>query len=324
MVEIKSIGLLTSGGDAPGMNAAIRAVTRIALQRGIRVVGVNHGYSGLVSGDFIELRAFSVSNIIQRGGTILKTARSAEFMTPEGRKKAAEQMQRIGLDALVLIGGDGTFQGGTVFHEEHGFPCVGIPSTIDNDLVGIDWTVGYDTAVNTAIYNIDKIRDTADALERTFYIEVMGRSSGFIALDVGLSCGAEYIAIPEIETKVEHLLELFKRQRATKRSNIIVVAENDETGGAMGLAKRVQEKNGQDYRVTILGHIQRGGSPTARDRILASRLGAFAVESLLSGHTNVMAGELGGKLCLTPMRDTWTFNKPIDASLVELAALLAM
>jgi 6-phosphofructokinase 1 len=315
---------LTSGGDAPGMNAAIRAVTRIALLNGLRVVGVRHGYAGLVNGDFIELRAFSVSNIIQRGGTILKTARCEEFHTPEGRAKAAEQMHRIGLDALVLIGGDGTFEGGTKFNEEHGFPVVGVPSTIDNDLVGIDWTIGYDTAVNTAIYNIDKIRDTADALERTFYIEVMGRSSGFIALDVGLSCGAEYIAIPEIETSIDVLLELFKRQRATKRSNIIIVAENEESTGAMSLAQRVKEANGIDYRVTILGHIQRGGSPTARDRILASKLGAAAVGALLEGKTCVMAGEVAGQICFTDMRETWENRKPIDSTLVELAALLAM
>ena len=265
------------------MNAAIRAVTRIALQRGLRVVGIRHGYSGLVNGDFIEMRAFSVSNIIQRGGTMLKTARSDEFRTPEGRSKAAEQMHRIGLDALVLIGGDGTFRGGTAFHEEHGFPCVGVPSTIDNDLVGIDWTVGYDTAVNTAIYNIDKIRDTADALERTFYIEVMGRSSGFIALDVGLSCGAEYIAIPETVTDIEVLLELFKRQRATKRSNIIVVAENDEEGGALGLAQKVRERNGMDYRVTILGHIQRGGSQLHAIEFWQANLGILLLRRFSKG-----------------------------------------
>jgi len=315
---------LTSGGDAPGMNAAIRAVTRIALLNGLRVVGVRHGYSGLVNGDFSELRAFSVSNIIQRGGTILKTARSEEFRTPEGRAKAATEMRRIGLDALVLIGGDGTFEGGSVFYEEHGFPVVGVPSTIDNDLVGTDWTIGYDTAVNTAIYNIDKIRDTADALERTFYIEVMGRSSGFIALDVGLSCGAEYIAIPEIETRIDVLLELFRRQRATKRSNIIVVAENEESSGALDLAQRVKRENGIDYRVTILGHIQRGGSPTARDRILASKLGAAAVQSLLDGKTCVMVGEVAGQICFTDMRTTWETSKPIDYTLVELAGLLAM
>jgi 6-phosphofructokinase 1 len=322
--EIKSIGVLTSGGDAPGMNAAIRAVTRVALGKGLRVVGVRHGYSGLVNGDFVELRAFSVSNIIQRGGTILKTARCEEFRTIDGRAKAATQMRRIGLDALVLIGGNGTFEGGTYFNHEHGFPCVGVPGTIDNDLFGIDYTVGYDTAVNTAIYNIDKIRDTADALERTFYIEVMGRSSGFIALDVGLSCGAEYIALPETETDLNVLLELFKRQRATKRSNIIVVAEGDEDGGALKLAQRVKERNGVDYRVTILGHIQRGGAPTARDRILASKLGAAAVQALLDGHSNVMAGEIGGKLVLSPMQNTWEMTKPIDASLLDLAAMLAM
>ena len=324
MKEIKTIGVLTSGGDAPGMNAAIRAVVRVGLHKGLRVVGLQHGYSGLIYGDFIEMRPFSVSNIIQRGGTMLKTDRSKEFRTPEGRKRAAEQMARIGLDALVLIGGDGTFTGGTVLSEEHGIPVVGIPATIDNDLYGTDYTIGYDTAVNTAIYNIDKIRDTADALERTFYIEVMGRATGFIALDVGLSCGAEYISIPETETKLEVLLELFARQRATKRSNIIIVAEGENEGSAIELAQRVKEANGMDYRVTILGHIQRGGSPTGRDRILASRLGADAVQALVEGEYGVMVGELGGKIHRTPISETWGKTKPINPELVALAELLAL
>ena len=321
---IKSIGVLTSGGDAPGMNAAIRSIVRVGLQRGLRVVGVHHGYSGLIAGDFIELRAFSVSNIIQRGGTMLKTDRCKEFRTPEGRQRAADQMRRIGLDALIILGGNGTFQGGAVFGEEHGIPIVGVPSTIDNDLYGTDWTIGYDTAVNTAIYNIDKIRDTADALERTFYIEVMGRATGFIALDVGLASGAEYISIPEKETKLEVLLELFNRQRATKRSNIIIVAEGEDEGGAMDLAQRVKAANGSDYRVTILGHIQRGGSPTARDRILASRLGWFAVDSLLAGEQSSMVGEINGKLVTTPLVESFTRSKEIDGTLIELSELLSM
>jgi 6-phosphofructokinase 1 len=321
---IKSIGVLTSGGDAPGMNAAIRSIVRVGLQRGLRVVGVQHGYSGLIGGDFMELRAFSVSNIIQRGGTILKTDRSQEFRTPEGRKRAAEQMRRIGLDALVLIGGNGTFRGGHLFSTEQNIPVIGVPSTIDNDLFGTDWTVGYDTAVNTAIYNIDKIRDTADALERTFYIEVMGRATGFIALDVGLASGAEYISIPEKETELEVLLELFNRQRVTKRSNIIIVAEGENEGGALDLAQRVKAANGMDYRVTILGHIQRGGSPTARDRILASKLGAFAVDSLMNGETRMMAGETNGRLVTVSLEESFTKQKPIDEDLIELSHLLAM
>jgi 6-phosphofructokinase 1 len=306
------------------MNACIRAVTRTALSRGLRVVGILHGYSGLLSGSMSELKAFSVSNILQHGGTILKTARCEEFETIEGRNRAADMMEKFRLDALVVIGGNGTFQGASYFQDEHKYPVIGCPGTIDNDLYGTDWTIGYDTAVNTAIYNIDKIRDTADALERTFYIEVMGRSSGFIALDVGLSCGAEYISIPETETKIEVLLELFQKQRATKRSNIIIVAEGYEEGGALRLAQRIKEANGMEYRVTILGHIQRGGSPTARDRILASKLGSAAVDALLSGDTCVMMGETNGKLVRTPMHETWEKTKPIDQELLALSRLLAM
>ncbi len=306
------------------MNAAIRSIVRVGLQRGLRMVGVHHGYSGLIAGDFIELRAFSVSNIIQRGGTMLKTDRSKEFRTPEGRQRAADQMRRIGLDALIVLGGNGTFQGGHIFSTEHNIPIVGVPSTIDNDLYGTDWTIGYDTAVNTAIYNIDKIRDTADALERTFYIEVMGRATGFIALDVGLASGAEYISIPEKETKLEVLLELFNRQRVTKRSNIIIVAEGEDEGGAMNLAQRVKAANGMDYRVTILGHIQRGGSPTARDRILASRLGAFAVDTIIAGGRSTMVGEMNGHLETVPLIDSFTKSKTIDGALIELSDLLSM
>lgn len=304
------------------MNACIRAVVRAGLSRGIRMVGIRHGFQGLIRNDILELEAYSVSNIIQHGGTILKTARSEEFRTKEGRHIAAQQMDRMEIDALVIIGGNGSFMGGTVFNKEYGYPVVGCPGTIDNDLYGTDYTIGYDTAVNTALYNIDKIRDTADALERTFYIEVMGRSSGFIALDVGLSCGAEYIAIPESETEMEVLLELFRKQKATKRSNIIIVAEGKSNGGALELAERVKAVNGMDYRVTILGHIQRGGSPTARDRILASRLGAAAVDALLSGENAVMVGERGGQLALTPIHETWEKEKPIDQALIELSQLL--
>ncbi len=324
MQEIRAIGVLTSGGDSPGMNAAIRAVVRVGLAKGLRVVGLRHGFSGLVHADYTEMRASSVSNIIQHGGTILKTDRSKAFRTVEGRIRASSHMIKMGLDGLVLIGGNGTFEGGSIFSEEHGVPVVGIPATIDNDLSGTDYTIGYDTAVNTAIYNIDKIRDTADALERTFYIEVMGRATGFIALDVGLSCGAEYISIPERDARLDVLLALFDRQRATKRSNIIIVAEGENEGGALELAKRVKEANGMDYRVTILGHIQRGGSPTGRDRILASRFGAGAVQALLDGETSVMVGEMDGKIVRTPLRDTWEKTKPINRELLELSELLSL
>jgi 6-phosphofructokinase 1 len=287
------------------------------------MVGVRHGYSGLIHADFHELHAFSVSNIIQQGGTILKTDRSREFRTEEGRHVAAEQMRAHGIDALVLIGGNGTFTGGTYFGSEHSIPVIGIPATIDNDLYGTDFTVGYDTAVNTAIYNIDKIRDTAESLERTFYIEVMGRSTGFLALEVGLACGAEYIAIPEVETKLDVLLELFNRQRATKRSNLIVVAEGEEEGGAFHLAERVKQANGMDYRVTILGHIQRGGSPTARDRILASRMGSAAVDALLQGERCRMVGEVDGNIVLVPLEEAWQQSKQVDPELLKLSMVLA-
>jgi 6-phosphofructokinase 1 len=320
---IKSIGILTSGGDSPGMNAAIRALVRFGLQRGLRMIGVRHGYSGLIHADFHELHAFSVSNIIQQGGTILKTDRSKEFRTPEGRKLAAEQMRAHGIDALILIGGNGTFTGGTHFGSEHDIPIIGIPATIDNDLYGTDYTVGYDTAVNTAIYNIDKIRDTAESLERTFYIEVMGHSTGFLALEVGLACGAEYIVIPEVETDLDVLLELFNRQRATKRSNLIVVAEGDAEGGAFRLAERVKMANGMDYRVTILGHIQRGGSPTARDRILASRLGAAAIDALSRGERCKMVGEVDGHIVLVPLEEAWSRSKQVDPELLQLSLALA-
>lgn len=303
------------------MNACIRAVVRAGINRGIRMVGIRHGYQGLIKNDVEELEGYSVSNIIQHGGTVLKTARCEEFRTKEGRHIAAQTMDRMEIDALVVIGGNGSFQGGTIFQQEYNYPIVGCPGTIDNDLFGTDYTIGYDTAVNTALYNIDKIRDTADALERTFYIEVMGRSSGFIALEVGLGCGAEYIAIPESNTQLDVLLELFQRQKTNKRSNVIIVAEG-KGHGAIELAEQVKAVNGMDYRVTIIGHIQRGGSPTARDRILASKLGASAVDALLDGENCVMMGELGGKLALTPMHETWEKQKPIDESLVELSRLL--
>jgi 6-phosphofructokinase 1 len=294
MPTIRTVGVLTSGGDAPGMNACIRSVTRVARNRDIRVLGVQHGYTGLIEGNYVEMIRSSVSNIIQRGGTILKSARSKEFETPEGRAKAADSMRNVGMDSLVVIGGDGTNRGAELLYQEHGIPIVSCPGTIDNDLYGTDYTIGYDTAVNTALESIDKIRDTADAFERTFYIEVMGRQSGFIALDVGLASGAEFIAIPENETKVESILELFKNQRATKRSNMIIVAEGDEAGGALTLAEKVKKVTGVDYRATILGHVQRGGSPTARDRILASKLGGAAVVALAEGQQNIMVGELAG------------------------------
>ncbi|HYM20195.1 MAG TPA: 6-phosphofructokinase [Candidatus Kapabacteria bacterium] len=325
---MKTIGVLTAGGDAPGMNACIRAVTRVARHYDLRVLGVNHGFTGLMKGDFTDLIRSSVSNIIQRGGTILKSARTPEFHTKEGRDRAYNSMKNAAMDGLVVIGGDGTSNAAAAMCEEFDIPVVGCPGTIDNDLYGTDRTIGFDTAVNTALESIDKIRDTADAFERTFYIEVMGRTSGFIALEVGLSCGAEFIAIPENDSTIEQVLKVFQNQRATKRSNMIVVAEgaivNGSTqGGAIALAEEVKKRTGVEYRVTILGHVQRGGSPTAGDRVLATKLGAAAVEALRSGKTNVMTGEVHGNLTLTPFAEASSRKKPIDEIIVELSKVLA-
>ena len=323
MTKIKKIGVYTSGGDAPGMNAALRAIVRTAAYHNIEVIGIQHGYTGMINGDMIPMGARSVSNIIQRGGTILKTARSREFMTREGRARAAANLSAHGIDGLVAIGGNGTFQGATLLYEEHMIPTVGVPGTIDNDLYGTDFTVGYDTATNTAVEAIDKIRDTADAHDRVFYVEVMGRDSGFIALDVGIGGGAEYVAIPEIEENFEAI-----RQKLTtsgrQRSSIVVIAEGAFSGGAVDLAKRMSEFVHLHYRVTVLGHIQRGGSPSARDRVLAAKLGSAAVEALLAGELNVMAGEVNNKIVLTQMRDTWEKRKEIDSSLINLAQVLSV
>ncbi len=323
MSKIKKIGVYTSGGDAPGMNAALRAIVRTAVFRNVEVVGIQHGYNGMLKGDFIPMGPRSVSGIIQRGGTILKTARSTEFMTREGRAKAAAYLSSQGIEGLVAIGGNGTFQGATLLYDEHMIPTIGVPGTIDNDLYGTDLTVGYDTAINTAVDAIDKIRDTADAHDRVFYVEVMGRDAGFIALDVGISTGAEYIAIPEIEENFEAI-----RQKLTtggrQRSSIVVIAEGCFNGGAVDLARRMSEFVHLHYRVTVLGHIQRGGTPTARDRVLAAKLGSAAVEALLGGELNVMAGEINNNVVLTPMRDTWEKKKAIDNNLVELAKILSI
>lgn len=324
MPNLKTIGVLTAGGDAPGMNACIRAVTRVARNNDLTVLGVEHGFTGLVEGNYIPLIRSSVSNIIQHGGTMLKSARTPEFHTPECRKKAHDSMKKAGMDGLVVIGGDGTARAAAALDSEFDIPVVGCAATIDNDLSGTDDTIGFDTAVNTALESIDKIRDTADAFERTFYIEVMGRDSGFIALNVGLSCGAEYIAIPETQTTVESILTIFHNQRANKRSNMIVVAEGDETGGAIKLAEEVKKHTGIDYRVTILGHVQRGGSPTARDRILASKAGGAAVRALLDGKRGVMIGEQKGEVTYTPFLEAANIKKSVDSRMVELARILAM
>ncbi len=320
---MKRIGVYTSGGDAPGMNACVRAVVRSGLYSGCEVVGIQHGYEGMIEGSFVDLQARSVSNIIQRGGTILQTARSERFRTPEGRAAAAEQLKKAGIEGLVAIGGDGTFQGAVRLNEEHGVAVIGVPGTIDNDLFGTDYTIGYDTAVNTAMEAIDKIRDTAASHDRLFYVEVMGRDAGFIALDVGISSGAEYIAIPETRTNVQALKEELEASKSHKSSALIIVAEGEDEGGAFSLAEKVKDAAGYDYRVCVLGHIQRGGSPSARDRLLASRLGVAAVDGLIEGRSNVMVGEIHGRIAFTPLKDTWLNRKIVDKDLWRLASILS-
>lgn len=324
IVDVKTIGVLTSGGDSPGMNAAIRAVVRASDQHGISVYGIKHGYFGLINDEFIELDTHSVSNIIQRGGTILKSARSEEFREEEGRAKAAKNLEKYGIDALIVIGGDGTFTGANKLSKEHGIKVIGVPATIDNDIVGSDETIGYDSALNTALEAIDKIRDTADAHERMFLVEVMGRDTGFIALETSIASGAEIALLPEELTNIEEvkrqLHEMLKQQR---RSSLIVVAEGDETGGAIKLAEKIKDDFAQyDMRVCILGHIQRGGAPTARDRVLASRLGAAAVKVLKEGHSEVMVGVVNNALKITPLRVAISKKKDIDHTLIDLAKVL--
>jgi 6-phosphofructokinase 1 len=322
--EIKTIGVLTSGGDSPGMNAAVRAVVRVAVKQGLKVFGIRHGYHGLITDEVRPMKNNSVSNIIQRGGTILKSARSQEFRTEEGRAKAAEVIKKYKIDALITIGGDGTFTGAEIFSKEHGVKVIGIPATIDNDIIGTDDTIGYDTALNTALDAVDKIRDTADAHERMFLVEVMGRDAGFIALETGIAGGAELSLLPEELTDIEDVKKQLKNMLKNQvRSSLVVVAEGDETGGAMKLADEIRDDfKKYDMRVCILGHIQRGGSPTARDRVLASRLGVAAVKTLMEGHTGVMVGIVNNSLKITPLKVAVTKKKDLDYSLIELARLL--
>jgi 6-phosphofructokinase 1 len=322
---VKRIGVLTSGGDAPGMNACIRAVVRTAVYHKIEIVGIMRGYAGLIKGEMMEMDVSSVSNIIQRGGTILKTARSEEFKTPEGRAEAAGNLRKWKIDGLVSIGGDGTYRGAEAISREHGFSVIGAPGTIDNDIYGTDFTIGYDTATNVALDAVDRIRDTAASHERIFFIEVMGRHAGFIALDVGVAGGAEFIMIPEAESDIDEMAEiLVKGRERGKSSSIVIVSEGDELGGAYKIAEKVKQKSGLDYRVTILGHIQRGGSPTVRDRVLASKLGATAVELLIDGVSSVMVGEMRGKLEFSPLEKIWTCKPEVDMNLYQLAQMLAI
>lgn len=326
METIKCIGILTSGGDAPGMNAAIRAVTRAAIYNGFEVKGIMRGYKGLVFGEIMPFKTQNVSNIVQQGGTILKTARCKEFTTPEGRKMAYETMQREGIDALVVIGGDGSLTGARILASEYGLPIVGVPGTIDNDLYGTDTTIGYDTALNTIMEAVDKIRDTASSHERLFFIEVMGREAGFLALNGAIASGAEAAIIPEIATEVDQLSELIESGfRKSKNSSIVLVAESELTGGAMGLAERVKNEYPQyDVRVTILGHTQRGGSPTANDRILASRMGEAAINALLEGQRNVMIGIQNDVLVYVPFSKAIKKQKEINRDLLQTLRVLSI
>ncbi|TDI72580.1 MAG: 6-phosphofructokinase [Bacteroidetes bacterium] len=322
-----TIGVFTSGGDAPGMNACIRSIVRTACLSGHATLGILRGYEGMIDGDVVELVSHSVSSIIQKGGTILKSARSDRFLTVEGRRLAADQIREAGIDGLVAIGGDGTLAGASAFYEEHGIPCVACPGTIDNDLFGTDETIGFDTAINTALASIDRIRDTADAHNRLFLIEVMGRDAGFIAAHSGLAGGAEMVLIPETDSNIADVkTRIHKLMTEHRRSSIVVVAEGDELGGAGDIADVLRADDqfkDIELRVCVLGHTQRGGSPTARDRVLASRLGKHAVEALINGEFSVMAGVVNNELVLTPFDVIRSQKKNINYEIIELSEMIS-
>jgi 6-phosphofructokinase 1 len=323
---IKKIGVLTSGGDSPGMNAAIRSVVRTCAFHDIECLGIYRGYQGMIEGDFKEMNARSVNNIINKGGTILKSARSKEFMTPEGRKKAYENLVKAGVDSLVVIGGDGSFTGAEVFNAEYGFPVMGIPGTIDNDIFGTSHTLGYDTALNTVVEVIDKIRDTASSHNRLFLVEVMGRDAGHIALNAGIGAGAEEILIPEEDLGLDRLLDSLKKSKASgKSSSIVVIAEGDKIGKNVFELKDYIEEHLPEYdvRVSVLGHMQRGGSPSCFDRVLASRLGVKAVESILEGKSNYMVGIIQDKIALTPLEQAIKGSSEIDQELVRVSDIMS-
>ncbi|HWZ03620.1 MAG TPA: 6-phosphofructokinase [Mucilaginibacter sp.] len=325
MTQIKNIGLFTSGGDAPGMNAAIRAVVRSAIYYGIGVTGIRRGYEGMIKGDMFGMDRKSVSNIIQRGGTILKTARSEQFKTKEGRQLAYEQLKKNNIDALVAIGGDGTFTGARIFGDEFDFPIVGLPGTIDNDLCGTDFTIGYDTAINTVIDAVDKIRDTAESHDRLFIVEVMGRDSGLIALRTGIAAGAETILIPESKTDINNVFERLEGGRKDKSSKIIMLAENGKDGDAFEVGRLIKEKfPNYDTRVSILGHIQRGGRPSCMDRVLASRVGVAAVEALKNGHRNEMIGLIHNEIAYTPFEHAIKHNIEINPDFLKIVEILSI
>ncbi len=318
---MKRIAVFTSGGDAPGMNAHIRAVVRYGLHKGLEIWGIISGYNGMIEGNFIKLGRKETANIISLGGTILRTSRSMEFMTPEGRAKAARNLINNGIEGVVACGGDGTFRGAHQLWLEHKINIVGVPGTIDNDLFGTDYTIGYDTAINTCAEAIDRIRDTAGSHGRVFIIEVMGRHAGFIAMDVGISCGAEFIAVPETVTELDILYARISEQGEYKRT-IVIVGEGDELGNASTIAQLMKDKYEIDAKVTILGHIQRGGSPTVRDRVLASRLGVSAVDALLSGISDKFVGEINHEIVYTPLEIAYSQKKSLPQYIVDLSELL--
>jgi 6-phosphofructokinase 1 len=326
MNKIKKIGVFTSGGDSPGMNAAIRAVVRTALFYDIEVLGIKRGYEGMINGEFVEMDRKSVANIIQRGGTILKTARSMAFMTPEGRKEAYDQVKAANIDALIAIGGDGTFTGAKIFGEEYDIPILGLPGTIDNDLFGTDFTIGYDTSINTVTDAIDKIRDTAESHDRLFIVEVMGRDCGLIALRSGIGVGAESIMIPEMKTDMAALMRRLEISRKDKSSKILIVAEGEgDSGGAFEIADKIKLKFPQyDTRISVLGHIQRGGKPTCMDRVLASRLAVAAVENLMTGGKGNMVGLIHGKIAFTPFDHAIKHHVEINRDLLKIVEILSL
>ena len=324
---IKKVGVLTSGGDSPGMNAAIRSVVRTCAYHDIECAGIYRGYQGMIEGDFIPMGPRTVHNIINKGGTILKSARSKEFMTAEGRKTAHEQLVKAGIDALVVIGGDGSFTGAEIFNKEFDFPVMGIPGTIDNDIFGTSHTLGYDTALNTVVECIDKIRDTASSHNRLFFVEVMGRDAGHIALNAGIGGGAEEVLIPEEELGLERLVESLKKSKAAgKSSSIVVIAEGDKIGKNVFELKDYVEANLPEYeiRVSVLGHMQRGGAPSCYDRVLASRLGVKAVESLLEGKSNFMVGMLNDQVTLTPLLQAIKGESVIDRELLRVSEIMSV
>jgi 6-phosphofructokinase 1 len=322
-MTMKRIGILTSGGDAPGMNACIRAAVRTALANNLEILGIRRGYAGLIEGDVLALDRKSIANIIHQGGTMLETSRSPEFTTTEGRAKAIKVLEGAAIEGLILLGGDGTFRGGTFLANEFNVSIIGVPTTIDNDVYGTDYTIGFDTAVNTALEAIDRIRDTAMSHERLFFVEVMGHHTGFIALESGIAGGAEETIIPEADNTDELWTRLRESFEQGKKSAIVVVAEGDQPGHTFKIAEQAKDKLKIESRVCILGHVQRGGSPTARDRVLASSLGSAAVSTLLKGKSGYMVGEVKNEIIYTTLADTWGKKKTLSPRLEELASLLS-